>query len=104
MAGSDSSGRRSEDPLPGPGHRSARHSLSTETIVSLWLAPSGVNGASSKLCPAHFRHVETVISDSNFPPSFIFDIIHQGRSPANRRGATSGGWRKAVYSRHMDVG
>jgi hypothetical protein len=30
-------------------------------IVSLWLVPSGVNGVSSKLCPAHFTHVEIAI-------------------------------------------
>jgi hypothetical protein len=32
------------------------------TIVSLRLSPSGVNSASSKLCPLHLMHVETAIS------------------------------------------
>jgi hypothetical protein len=36
------------------------------TTVSLRLSPSGVNNASSKLCPLHLMHVETAISASPF--------------------------------------
>src|SRR5882672_3345309 len=46
--------------------------------MSLWLAPSGVNGASSKLCPAHLRHVATAISDFLLFVELHFEIIHEG--------------------------
>ena len=37
----------------------------------------GVNSASSKLCPAHFRHVETAISDFLRSGELHFDTIHE---------------------------
>src|ERR1700730_19403443 len=55
-------------------------------IVSLWLVPGGVNGVSSKLCPAHFTHVETAIFGFLLFAELYFNIIHQGRSPGNRSG------------------
>jgi hypothetical protein len=49
--------------------------------MSLWLAPSGVNGASSKLCPAHLRHVATAISDLMLSVELHFDIETDGGGP-----------------------
>jgi hypothetical protein len=50
------------------------------TIVSLRLSPSGVNNASSKLCPLHLMHVETAISASPFPPSIaLLRQFHRNR-------------------------
>jgi hypothetical protein len=51
--------------------------------MSLWLAPSGVNGASSKLCPAHFRHVATAISVLLFFVELRFEIVHEGHMAGN---------------------
>jgi hypothetical protein len=59
------------------------------TIVSLWLAPRGVNGASSKLCPAHFGHVEIAIFNFLFSAELHLDIIDQGQSARKRCGAAS---------------
>ena len=55
------------------------------TIVSYWLAPRGVNGASSKLCPAHFRHVETAIFDVPLPAELLSISFTKANLPA--RGA-----------------
>src|ERR1700682_1176370 len=54
------------------------------TIVSLRLSPSGVNNASSKLCPLHLMHVETAISASPFPPSIaLLRQFHRNRQLAH---------------------